>query len=78
MKLALNSNALQWYLFIPPVRRPQPSTERTEETYTEPCVCIPAFILQVLDHIIIGNIMYYSFADEGVIKTLYRRIQNET
>lgn len=68
MKLALNSNAAALvFVHNHPSGDPQPSTE--DSNLTKNLVFASQLLsIQVLDHIIIGNNRYYSFADEGIIK----------
>jgi DNA repair protein RadC len=68
MKLTLNSNAAALvFVHNHPSGDPQPSAE--DRSLTKNLVFASQLIsIQVLDHIIIGNNRYYSFADEGIIK----------
>jgi DNA repair protein RadC len=68
MKLALNSNAAALvFVHNHPSGDPQPSGE--DRNLTKNLVWAAQLLsIQVLDHIIIGNNRYFSFADEGVIK----------
>jgi DNA repair protein RadC len=68
MKLALNSNAAALvFVHNHPSGDPQPSAE--DRNLTKNLVWAAQLLsVQVLDHIIIGNNRYFSFADEGVIK----------
>ena len=68
MKLALNNNAAALvFVHNHPSGDPGPSTE--DRNLTRNLVWSSQLLsIQVLDHIIIGQNRYYSFADEGIIK----------
>jgi DNA repair protein RadC len=71
MKLALNYNAAGLvFVHNHPSGDPGPSGE--DKNLTRKLVWASQMLsIQVLDHIIIGNNVYYSFADEGLIKYFY-------
>ncbi|MFC1493790.1 DNA repair protein RadC [Thermodesulfobacteriota bacterium] len=71
MKLALQNNAASLvFVHNHPSGDPQPSGE--DKNLTRNLVWASQMLsIQVLDHIIIGNNVYYSFADEGLIKHFY-------
>jgi DNA repair protein RadC len=77
MKLALNSNAAALvFVHNHPSGDPQPSTE--DRNLTRNLVFASHLLsIQVLDHIIIGNNRYYSFADEGVINMFSEEYRNK-
>lgn len=68
MKLALSNNAAALvFVHNHPSGDPQPSME--DRSLTKNLVWASQLLsIQVLDHIIIGQNRYFSFADEGVIK----------
>lgn len=70
MKLALHNNAAGLvFVHNHPSGDPKPSGE--DRALTRKLVLASHLLsIQVLDHIIIGNNIYYSFADEGIIKEL--------
>jgi len=75
MKLALNNNAAGLvFVHNHPSGDPQPSGE--DRSLTRNLVWASKLLsIQVLDHIIVGNNIYYSFADEGLIKQFYSEYQ---
>ena len=78
MKLALKNNAACLvFVHNHPSGDPQPSGE--DKNLTRSLVWASQMLsIQVLDHIIIGNNVYYSFADEGLIKRFYSEYQQKT
>ena len=71
MKIALQNNAAGLvFVHNHPSGDPKPSGE--DKNLTRNLVWASKMLsIQVLDHIIIGNNIYYSFADEGFIKQFY-------
>ncbi len=71
LKLALNNSAAALvFVHNHPSGDPNPSGE--DKKLTRNLVWASKLLsIQVLDHIIIGNNVYYSFADEGLIRHFY-------
>lgn len=77
MKLALNNNAADLvFVHNHPSGDPGPSEE--DKKLTRNLVWASQMLtIQVLDHIVIGNNVYYSFADEGLIKHFYNEYKQK-
>src|SRR4030042_108207 len=75
MTLALEQKAASLvFVHNHPSGDPTPSPE--DRKLTKSLVwCSKLLMIQVLDHIIIGNNSYYSFADEGLIKTFIKEYE---